>query len=293
MSVFPAYPPGPPASHEATFDGVGGVEVFWRCWLPEGGGGPAAVVVIAHGISEHSGRYGHVAAELTAAGHAVYALDHRGHGRTGSGAYLDRLDNAVADLRTFVGLAAERHPGAPLFLLGHSMGGCMADGLRDPPSGHPDRADPFRPALDLGAATPFELAMARLLSALAPRLGVVAIDAAGVSTDPEVVENYEADPLNHHGKLPARSAAEMSTAIGRLEAEAPRITVPLLVLHGEGDELVSSRAAEWIHGLAGSADKKLVLYPGMAHEILNEPEREKVIVDILAWLAAHLGAGRV
>jgi acylglycerol lipase len=110
---------------EGRLPGTGGLDLYWRAWLPEAG--PRALVVIVHGASEHSGRYAHVAERLVSAGYAVYALDHRGHGRSeGKRAQLDRLDYVVADLRAFVDLAAERHPAAPVYLLGHSMGGCIS-----------------------------------------------------------------------------------------------------------------------------------------------------------------------
>src|SRR5437763_9367050 len=106
---------------EGELEGVGGIRLYRQSWLPDGP--PRAVVVIAHGAGEHSGRYSHVAARLVADGYGVYALDHRGHGHSeGSRALIDRVENAVADLDSLVELAAVDHPGAQLFLLGHSMG---------------------------------------------------------------------------------------------------------------------------------------------------------------------------
>ena len=110
---------------EGRLAGTAGVELYWQGWLPDAE--PRALVVIAHGASEHSARYSHVAERLVAAGYAVYALDHRGHGRSeGKRAQLDRLDHVVADLRGFVDLTAQRNPGVPVYLLGHSMGGAIA-----------------------------------------------------------------------------------------------------------------------------------------------------------------------
>ncbi|MGH7750036.1 MAG: alpha/beta fold hydrolase, partial [Candidatus Dormibacteria bacterium] len=109
---------------DGRFTGVGDVEIFWQAWLPAD---PRAVVVIAHGAGEHSGRYAHVARRLVDAGYAVYALDHRGHGRSqGRRAVVDRMDRVVADVRTLVSLAGSQQPGRPVFLLGHSMGGTIA-----------------------------------------------------------------------------------------------------------------------------------------------------------------------
>src|SRR5438309_8090580 len=110
---------------EGLLQGAAGAEIYWQAWLPPGT--PRAVVVIAHGVGEHSGRYGHVAGRLTAAGFAAYVLDHRGHGRSsGPRALIDSMDRAVADLDTFVSLVTGRHGGRPVHLLGHSMGGAIA-----------------------------------------------------------------------------------------------------------------------------------------------------------------------
>ena len=105
--------------------GAGGRRIFWQSWSPDGE--PRALVVIVHGAGEHSDRYVHVADRLCADGYAVYALDHRGHGRSeGPRALIDRLDNAVADLDQLVVQASAEHPAAPVYMLGHSMGGTVA-----------------------------------------------------------------------------------------------------------------------------------------------------------------------
>ena len=110
---------------EDAFAGQGSKRIFWQAWLPDAG--PRTVVVIAHGASEHGGRYGHVVDRLLPAGHAVYAIDHRGHGRSeGRRAQLDRMADVVEDLDVLVRQARDAHPGLPLILLGHSMGGTVA-----------------------------------------------------------------------------------------------------------------------------------------------------------------------
>src|SRR5204863_8277514 len=107
------------------FDGAGGVKIFWQAWLPADA--PRAVVGMAHGASEHSGRYAWTGEQLAARGYALYALDHRGHGQSqGPRAVIDRMDNAVVDVGRLLELAtSESGNGAKPFLLGHSMGGCI------------------------------------------------------------------------------------------------------------------------------------------------------------------------
>jgi acylglycerol lipase len=269
------------------FDGAGGVKIFWQAWLPDGA--TRAVVGMAHGASEHSGRYAWTGEQLTNRGYALYALDQRGHGRSeGPRAVIDRMDNAVADLGALLGLAA-RESGADEkpFLFGHSMGGCVALAFAT------RRQDEIRglilsaPVAALEAASPIQRIAGHVLSAVAPRLGVYAIDSSTVSRDPEVVRDYDADPLNYHGKLPARTVHELAQEVGRLPEALSRITIPLLVQVGTRDELVPPAASELVYDRASSKDKTIKRYDGLYHEILNEPERELVVADTLAWLDAH------
>ena len=172
------------------------------------------MVVIAHGAGEHSGRYAHVAQRLVDEGYAVYAIEHRGHGRSqGPRALIDRIDNAVADLDKLVAIAADAHPGAPVFLLGHSMGGTIAVSYA---LAHQQRLAGLVLSGPLAAleAVPAPMRLtAATLSALAPRTPLIAIDASLVSRDPAVVGDYQSDPLVHHGKLPARTVVELAGAI--------------------------------------------------------------------------------
>jgi acylglycerol lipase len=268
-----------------TFQGAGGLKIHWQSWQPQGT--PRATVVIAHGVSEHSDRYAHVAARLTAAGFAVYALDHRGHGDSeGPRAYIDRLDRAVADIDTLVGIARSEQEGK-LFLLGHSMGGALAVEYA---IAHQDRLDGLvlsAAATALETASRLELVAGRVLSKVAPRLGVFDIDSAGISRDPEVVSEYDADPRVFHGRLPARTVAELAGAIETMPERVPGIAVPLLVLVGTGDEIVPPAGSRMVHERAGSADKRLIEYEGLYHEILNEPEQDRVLDDLVGWLDAH------
>lgn len=265
--------------------GAGGARVYWQAWLPESA--PKAVIVIAHGGGEHSARYVHVAAHLNAAGYAVYAPDHRGHGRTGQDANIERLALVVEDLDALVTLAGGRHPGAKVFLLGHSMGGAIAIAyaLR-----HQDRLAGLLlsgPVAALEAASPAARLASRILSVIAPGLGVYAVDPSHVSRDAEVVRAYESDPLVHHGRLPARTVGELTAAVTAFPEQVPRITVPLLVMHGTADAIVPTAASTMVHERAGSADKTLELYDGLYHEILNEPEQDRVLADVTSWLDAR------
>ena len=244
------------------------------------------MIVLVHGASEHSGRYQHVAQSLTDAGYPVYALDHRGHGRSdGARALIDRLADAVADVDTLVDQAADEHPGRAIVMLGHSMGGTLALSYT---IRHQDKlaglilSGPLA-ALD-AAPTPLRL-VGRLLSAVAPALPLIAIDSSQVSRDPAVVRDYIADPLNHHGKLPARTVDELARAIDDFPQAVTTITIPTLVLYGTDDGLAPPSGARMVGERIGAADVTVIPYEGLFHEILNEPERESVLTDIRGWLA--------
>jgi acylglycerol lipase len=282
------------SQEESHLTGAAGVRIYWRSWLPDAE--PRAVVVMAHGAGEHSGRYAHVAARLVGEGFAVYALDHRGHGRSeGPRALIDRIDNTVADLDSLTVLAASRHPAAPLFLLGHSMGGAIslryAMRLATDHRGEPPRLSGLilsGPLAALEAASAPVRLTAKVLSALTPKLPVFAVDATLVSRDPAVVKAYVDDPLVHHGKLPARTVAELAAAIESFPAGVGAITVPVLIMYGTADGLVPPEGSVMLDSRIGSTDKTVKAYDGLYHEIFNEPEQDRVLDDMCAWLAARV-----
>lgn len=270
---------------EWTLTGHGGVTLQAQGWLPEGE--PRDVIVIAHGYAEHGGRYGNLVERLVPAGYAIYALDHRGHGRSGGKrALVDRMDRVIEDFHRFVGEVRGRHGGRKVKLLGHSMGGNVAFGyaLRWPE----DLSGLILSGPLIGGKVPAaqKLAM-RLLSAIAPGMGTVALPPEAVSRDPAVVAAYQADPLVTVGKVPARTAHELFAPLPGYLRDAPRMRVPVLIQHGEADALVPLAGVRPTFEAIGAADKTVITYPGLFHEIYNEPERDMVIGDLLGWLEAR------
>jgi acylglycerol lipase len=279
------------ATGTLTGAGAGAVGIFWQSWAPEEG--PArGVVVIVHGFGEHSGRYEHVAQRLVAGGYAAYALDHRGHGRSeGPRAVIDRLADAVSDIDRLTVLAGDAHPGLPVFMLGHSMGGLLAVQYA---LEHQDRLTGLLLSGALAApdAAPAPARLiARMLSAVAPRAGLIALDASLVSRDPQVVAAYRADPMVHHGKLPARTVAELIAAGQRFPELVAEIRVPTLIMYGSEDRLCPPSGSVMLGERIGAADITVIPYEGLYHEILNEPEQQTVLDDMCAGLDAHVGAG--
>ena len=259
---------------------------YRQAWTVED---PVGAVVLVHGAHEHSGRYRHVAERLAAAGYAVHALDHPGHGRSpGRRGNIGSMAAAVDGVAEVVRLAAEQHPGVPLFVYGHSLGGLIAlQYLTGTPDARVVGAVVSAAALDTSSANAVQRLVAPLLSRFLPDLGVLTIDVETVSRDPEVVRAYRADPLNHTGRMVARTGAElMSTALA-MPQRLPSLTLPLLVLHGTADRLVPPAASEVVRAHAGSPDLTLRVYDGLFHEPHNEPEKDEVLGDVVTWLDAH------
>jgi alpha-beta hydrolase superfamily lysophospholipase len=279
------------------FDGVGGVNLFWQAWLPPGDA--RAVIGLAHGVSEHSGRYAWVGEQMAARGYALYALDHRGHGRSeGPRAVVDRVEHAVADIGTMLELASmesggDGGGGEKPFLWGHSMGGMLALAFATRRQAEIRGLMLSAPLAVLEAAPAIQRFAAHALSIVAPKLGVIEIDSATVSRDPGVVRDYDSDPLNYRGKLPARTVHEMAQEVARFETSLQTITVPMLVQMGTGDQLVPPRAAQFVYDTVRSDDKTIKHYDGLYHEILNEPEREAVLQDTVEWLGLQAQKGTV
>lgn len=272
---------------ERQITGVDGIRLFSQAWLPDGD--PRRVLVLAHGLAEHSSRYSALAARLAEHGFAVHALDHRGHGRSpGRRANIGRFDLVVEDLRALIATAQQEHPGRTVTLLGHSMGGAIAltCALRcqDQLTGLVLSA----PALSAGPDVPrLQVSVVRLLSRLLPNVGALTLPSAAISRDPEVVRAYEQDPLVYRGSIPARTLAELFGAMAAFPAAVGALRIPVLIVHGSADSLVMLEHCRPVYDGIGSADKTLHCYDGLYHEVFNEPEREQVIGDLLAWLDAH------
>jgi alpha-beta hydrolase superfamily lysophospholipase len=263
---------------------VDGTRLYWQGWEPDEPARGTAVIV--HGAAEHGGRYAYVAERLVAAGYGAYALDHRGHGRSdGPRAMIERLDQLVDDLGLFLTRVRERHGGERPFLVGHSLGGAVAltYTIR-----HGDEVAGLAvsgPAVATEAVPAALKAVTAGLSTVAPRLPVFKIEDDAISRDPEVVRAYQRDPLNHNGKLPARTLAEIMRSKDAMPRRVGSLRAPLLLLHGSEDRLCPPEGSRMVHTLAGSDDKTLKIYEGLYHEVFNEPERAEVVGDLVSWIA--------
>lgn len=264
-----------------------GTRLFAQTWGIEA---PRGHLAIAHGLTEHGGRYAHLADRLNREGFDAHALDHRGHGRSGGErCNVSSFEDYLGDLDLFLQTVRERAAKRPVFLFGHSLGGLIATlfVIRRQPqlaglilSG---------PGLELGPSIPpGSMGAAKLLGWAVPRLPVSPVDHRYASRDPGIVAEYARDPLVYRGWLRAGYAAAVVEALREVSARRTEVRVPLLAMHGTDDKLASPEGSRKLVEQASSVDKTLKLYPGLYHEVLNEPEKERVIADLLFWLNGRI-----
>lgn len=247
---------------------------------------PKAVVVIVHGFAEHLARYDYFTEILNENGFACYRFDNRGHGRSaGLMLHVESYNDYINDADLMVQRAKSEFPLLPIFMFGHSMGGFIAAIY----------GENFKDRLDgqilSGAATDeppqsnaILKAMIKVLNSLCPRLRIKNDLSALISRDDEVINKYRIDPLIHN-KATARFFNQfIIEGMSYLKSNMKEYKYSCLILHGKEDKLVKCKSSENFYNSISSVDKTLKIYDNLYHEILNEPEKEIVIKDILNWL---------
>lgn len=259
---------------------------YWQAWTDDAP--MRGVVVLVHGVHEHGGRYAHVGERLAAAGYPVYAVDHPGHGRSpGTPGNIGSMEQTVAGVDAAARLAVERHPGVPAFVYGHSLGALIALQYITGTPIELRGAVLSATSVDVNAGNPALRAASGLLSRFTPNLGVMRIDPATISRDPDVVRAYRTDPLNYLGKLRARTGTEILRTTLAMQPRLEALRLPLLLMHGTSDRLVSPTTTEFVAAHAGTDDLTVKMYDRGYHESHNEPNKDAVLSDIVAWLDAH------
>jgi len=267
-----------------------GLKLFAQWWTPSAGPSKAAVIMV-HGLKDHSRRYTETAHKLTQNNYSVYAFDLRGHGDSeGQRVWVDSFDQYVNDLQTFYDLVQKKEPNKPIFIFGHSMGGAIVTlfSLR--------KSRPIAglvlsgPALQLDVSSITTGSTKYVVSPLLPTLAVLKLDEEDFSRDPKVVAEINADPLIYHGAGPAKTASELFKAVDTIRENMAKVETPFITLHGQQDKLTMYEGSADLFQISRAKGKAIKLYQKAYHDLLHEPEKEKVFSDMLAWLEGRMSS---
>ena len=273
---------------ESRFKGHKNTDLYSQYWIPTNG--IKAVLLIVHGLAEHSGRYINVANYFTNKGYTVCSFDYSGHGKSeGPRGYVKQFSCYLDDLKSFLDIVRNKYPENKIFIVGHSVGGTIAANFA---INHQHEFD----GLILSGATiipgsslsPVKIVMAKFLSLILPKIGVDIIEASAISRDKAVVNSYINDPLVYRGKISARLGVELIRAMQKIKLQRQRIKLPILIMQGTDDQLSRPDGSLILYEGVGSPDKAIKHYDGFYHEIFNEPDSEQVFRDMEAWLVDHV-----
>lgn len=279
------------------FFGVKRNALFCRSWFPVSGE-VRGIIVILHGLNEHSGRYTHFAKHLTSCNFGVYAMDWIGHGGSdGLHGYVPSLDHVVADTGAFLEKIKTEKPATPLFLFGHSTGGAVV--LKAATYPHIEQMLEgiilTSPALRVKPSHPIVGAVAPIFSMVIPKYQFKGANKRGipVSRDPAALLAKYSDPLVYTGPVRVRTGHEILRISSHLMRNFKTVTIPFFVLHGTADKVTDPLASQDLYKEAASEFKDIKLYEGFLHDLLFEPEREEVAQDITDWMEKRLNAGNL
>jgi alpha-beta hydrolase superfamily lysophospholipase len=314
---------------QGTFSGSNSLKLFYQAWYPAGvaatrlateqtvtecpsslaaalPGAPITpisepikgVLALVHGLGEHSGRYCAVVEALTDAGYAVYAYDNQGHGKSeGQRGHINHWQDYRDNTQAFLQLVRQNEPAAPLFLMGHSLGGLIVLDyvLRSDLTagfqalniqGIVVSAPPIQPMS--GTASTLRILLARLLSGLFPRLSLsMGLDKSGLSRDQDVAEQAAGDPLTH-SSVTLRWGTETLKTIKWVKAHIDQLKLPILLTHGDADPIIAPAGSCEIFQQIQIPNKTLNLYPGSYHEPHNDLDSDVVVTDLVNWLEGRL-----
>lgn len=263
-----------------------GVPIYHRHWKLEEA---KAVVCLVHGMGEHVGRYGHVAKFFSAHGFATIGFDHQGHGKSGGKkGHAEGMESMLDDISALLDRGRECYPGKPVFLYGHSMGGNLVL----------NHVLWRKPAIEgLVATAPWIrlpkppssllLGFAKLMDNLLPSLTQPnGLDINGISSDVAVVEAYRNDPLVH-GRVSVRAGLHLLEGARYLDGFLGTMPCPTLLMHGAADPITSPAGTEDFAG-RNPAGVTWKLWPGLKHEIHNEPQQGEVLAFLVEWMEQFL-----
>ncbi|XP_038627832.1 monoglyceride lipase isoform X2 [Tachyglossus aculeatus] len=265
-----------------------GQYLFCRYWKPTCA--PRALVFISHGAGEHSGRYEDLAQMLIGLDLLVFAHDHVGHGQSeGERMIVSDFHVFIRDVLQHVDFMQKDHPGLPIFLLGHSMGGAISILTASERPGHFAGMVLISPLVVASpeSATTFKVLAAKVLNLVLPNLSLGPIDSSVLSRNKTEVDSYNADSLVCHAGLKVCFGIQLLNAVSRVERALPKLTLPILLLQGSADRLCDSKGAYLLMEAAKSQDKTLKVYEGAYHVLHKElPEvTSSVFQEIKMWFS--------
>ena len=273
---------------EGKFRGHKNLNIYYQCWLPSRK--IKAILLVAHGMCEHSGRYINLANYFVPKDYAIFGVDHRGHGKSeGLRGYVERFQDYLDDLQAFINIVHSQQGSHKTFLLGHGLGGLIAAAYtvhhQHELVGTLLSSAAIKVTPDI---SPVLRTAVPLLSTLLPKMGATALNTSALSQDQAVIEDFLNDPLVYKGKISMRLGAEMMKAAEKLQPQMPWIHLPILIMHGTADRLSDMEGSQILYEQVNSQDKTLKLYEDFYHDIFNEPGHEQVFADVEAWLTAHI-----
>jgi len=295
---------------QGTFNGSRNLKLFYQSWYPTAAKSPGGklaplkgVLAIVHGLGEHSGRYCAIVKGLTAAGYAVFGFDNQGHGKSeGQRGHIERWKDYRDNTQNFLQLVRSQEPSAPLFLMGHSLGGLIVldyvlRNARTPEfeslnlQGLVVSAPPIQP-MD-GTASSIRIAVARLLSGVLPRISVkMGLCKDGLSRDRGMTQQTAHDPLTHP-YVTLRWGTETLSTIDWVKRHIEQLSLPVLLTHGEADPIVAPDGTREIYQQIQNPNKSIAIYPGSYHEPHNDLDAEKVVADLVEWIESGVRAGEL
>jgi len=270
---------------EDSFKDINEENIYYQYWLPDTE--IKSVILIIHGLAEHSGRYMNIVNRFVPLGVAIYALDHIGHGKSdGLRGYVNRFSDYTSTIKVYLDMIVKRQKGKPMFILGHSMGGLISLSFLLSYNYAINGLILSSPSIKAPKKIPSMIIfVGKILSKIMPRFRLIKLTSGNISYDEGVADNYNKDPLVYRGKTTARLAFEIHETIEYVINKAGNIMLPLIIFQAGNDELVHPDGAKILLNKVNSHDKSLIIYDEMCHEVFNEKVYGKVLDDLQIWLS--------
>lgn len=271
---------------EADFAGIYDTKIYYQTWSPDDA--PKGVVLVIHGYGEHSGRYMNVVNTLVPEGYTVWALDHRGHGKSGGRrCHVNRFSDFYSDVKMIEDLARKEYPDLPFHLVGHSMGSIISNHYM---ATQADQSKYSSLTLSGTGAAPgpaintVTQLMSKIFSVLLPKMSIPSgLDPQFISHDAKVVEDYITDPLVET-KITPRLGNELMKHVSKMTDVAPNLSVPTLMQLGSEDDAFHPDSWDDLYNSIASKDKEFKKYEGYRHEVYNEVKKEVPLGDLKDWI---------